>query len=646
MSESKARTGFYPDDAFEVSQSAARRRASSHREDQEFDSRPDLHAANSDEDPRDVELRAILRRMLDGDPYPVSGRKVQRVEETPQAQPQPQLLTEKIGSILNHRYVEQEPVRSAAAEPAVVPDLLEFVPDLLEDELEPHPRIEPAVIEPSPSRRNWSLSIRALGFVMMAALAGTAIPTIFAPAPLYLSQTFLHVEGEGSARQTLLDIAAKRAVSTTALSDVVARLKLDRDPEFTGSRSGALGVAIELLSGSGNASDAPSRAQANLRKDIVVGIDQATGLLRLSATSGNAARSADIANRLAFATIYDAAVVQAGASHTGEAASARSRKELDSASAALNDFKARYGEDKIAAALALQQQRQQLDNDIRLAEIAVRNAKANVTAAKSATPASLMSGALPADLSAAGLDDLRSRYSAAKAQLTQLSTQLGPRHPRLLAQQAVVDGLAASIRTQIQRLVVSSDATLKDALEKQDSLSARMTALSKQGVDVDISHLEQLQDAVTAAQSRYEADQQSAALAPPQTRAPISVISQAVASAAPIDDHLVNNQAIGFVIGLGLSLCLVFLRKWLISAPMSDDRPSHDAAPSIPAYRSEIEPVPAQLPDLEPAFDDEPQLELDRQTEFEDEWLRVRQELADLRAKVQTYAARRHAGLD
>lgn len=641
MFESKARTGFYPDDAetLEVSQRSGRR-ISSHSRDDDFSSHADLHAANSD-DPRDVELRAILRRRLNGDPYPVSGRKVPRPGEPPQAQP----LAEQIGSILNYRHVDPDPVEGAPSE--TVPDLLEFVPDLLDGGAEPlQQHAEPVLHEPFSRPRNWSLSIRSLGFVIAAALAGAAIPIMLAPPPLYMSQAFLHAEGEGRARQAVLDVAAKRMVAPPVLSEVVARLKLDRDPEFTGSRAGALGVAMELLSGSGNASDAPSRAQAALRKGVAVNIDDATGLLRLAVTTGDPVRSADIANRLAVATIYDAAVEQAGASNAGDTASDRSRKQLDRASAALADFKTRYGEDKIAAALALQEQRQQLDGDIKAAELTARNAKANVSAVRSATPASLLTGALPADLASAGLDDLRSRYSAAKAQLAQLSTQLGPRHPRLLAQQATVDDLTASIRAQLQRLVASSDATLKAALEKQDALSARMTALSQENIDVDIVRLGQLQEAVVAAQSRYDADQQSAALTLPETKAAMTVISQAVAAAAPIDDHLASNQAIGFLTGLGLSLCLVFLRKWLAGAAAAEDRAISETIISGPILHYEIEPALQRLPDVAHEALTEPMTIVETQPVIADEWLRIQQELADLRAKVQTYAARRHAGID
>lgn len=641
MFESKARTGFYPDDAeaFEASHGRGRQ-ASPYLEDDGFPSRDALRAANSD-DPRDTELRAILRRMLDGDPYPVSGRRALPSEEAPQAQP----LAEHIGSILSRRYVDREPAARSLSEP--VPDLLEFVPDLLDGEVAPLKQIpEPAFAAPLPQRRNWSLSIRSLGFIIATALAGAAVPTMLAPPPLYMSQAFLHAEGEGRARQAVLDVAGKRVVAPTILSDVVARLKLDRDPEFTGSRAGALGVAIELVSGSGNASDAPSRAQAALRKGVTVGIDDVTGLLRLSVTTGDPARSADIANRLAAATIYDAAVVQAGTSSAGDTATDRSRKALDRASAALADFKVRYGEDKIEAALALQQQRQQLDSEIKTADLAVRNAKANVSAVRSATPVSLVSGALPADLASAGLDDLRSRYGAAKAQLAQLSTQLGPRHPRLLAQQAVVDDLTASIRNQLQRLVASSDAALKAALEKQGALSARMTALSQVGTDVDIVRLGQLQDAVAAAKSLHETDQQNAALARPEAKAPMTVISQAVAAGIPIDDHLASNQAIGFLTGLGLSLCLVFLRKWLVGATITENHAVGEATVAMSISHDDIELALPGLPDMPPDAAAEQMPDVETQTAAADEWLCIQQELAELRAKVQTYAARRHAGVD
>ncbi len=634
MFESKARIGFYPHDAQtpEVSRRAGTR-ASPYGQDDDLTSGADLRAANTD-DPRDAELRAILRRRLNGDPYPVSGHR--RSQERALAAAQ----AENISDVY---YAERRRLPERVSEPA--PDLLEFVPDLLEGmpELPPQIGSAPVAVEHMSRTGRWSLSLRALCFVAATALMGAVVPILLAPPPRYVSQAVLHAEGDGRARQALLDVAAKRVVAPSVLSDVVARMKLDRDPEFTGSRAGALGVAVELLSGSGNASDAPSRAQATLRKDVAVEIDSQTGLLRLIVTSGDPARSADIANRLVIATLYDPGVAKAAGTSLGvETAVDRSRKELDRASAALAEFKTRYGEDRITAAETLRRQRQQLDVQIKAADLAVRTAKARLAAVKSATPASVLSGALSGDLSSPGLDDLRSRYNAAKSQLTQLSVQLGPRHPRLLAQQATVDDLAANMRSQLQRLAVSSEADVKAALEKQTALSAQMTAFSQTGSDVDLARLGQLQDAVTTAQSRYEADQQNAGMTISEVRPPLTVLSQAVAAAAPLDNRLVSNQAVGFLIGFGLALCAVFLRKWLAgAAPTEDQAADEGTMPEAYAFRHEDDLEPQLLPAIAP----EPPAALvhdaDR-LDIADEWGLIRQELASLRAKVETYAVRRH----
>jgi uncharacterized protein involved in exopolysaccharide biosynthesis len=259
-----------------------------------------------------------------------------------------------------------------------------------------------------------------------------------------------------------------------------------------------------------------------------------------------------------------------------------------------------------------------------------------------------MSGALSGDLSSAGLDGLRSRYSAAKVVLSQLSAQLGPRHPRLLAQQATVDGLAADIRNQLQRLVVSSDATLKAALENQTALSARMTALSQKSTDVDMARLVQLQDEVTAAQGRYEADLQNTDTAQPEVEVPIAVIAPAVAAKAPLDDNLAGRQTAGFLMGLGAAFCLVFLRKWMGGGLLQEDQKAGRIVVPEPILNHDDEPAPPlrPMPDLpQSRFDAAIPVANDRPVVTE-ELTQIQRELALLRAKVETYASRRQTVRD
>ncbi|WP_047461789.1 succinoglycan biosynthesis protein exop [Rhizobium rhizogenes] len=580
----------------------------------------------------DAQLLAIIQKMLDGDPYPVSRQAKSEAVEAEEPQP----LPDRIRDILRNRGAVDEAI--ADREQASTTHEPPAVRRSEGTEVVPPPPVDPPVVStitPMPHRR-WAFGLGSIVFVVVASLAGAFVPTMLASPPRYMSQTVLRVEGQG-----LLDVAAKRIVAPSLLSDLVARLKLDRDPEFTGGRAGAFGVAMDLLSGNGNASDAPSRAQAALRKDIAVTADARDGTLHLTVTTGDPLRSAEIANRLADVTIYDAMVAQ-GAGLTGKSSAAadRSLKNLDQAKTALANFKAQYGDDKIVAAWDLQAQRQRLDGEIKASEAAVLSAKARASAARSATPATVMSGALPGDLSSAGLDDLRSRYSAAKIVLSQLSTQLGPRHPRLLAQQATVDSLAVDIRNQLQRLIASSDAALKAALEDQAALSARMKALGQRTVDVDMARLTRLQDDVAVAQGRYDADLQNVDTAPPEVAPPITVLAPATAAKAPLDDDLAGNQIAGFLIGLVAAFCLVFLRKWVGGEPLSQDHTAGSIATPEPLLDYSAEPI-SGLP--QPRFDEAIPVAVD-QPIVADELSQIQRELALLRAKVETYAAHRRTG--
>ncbi|MDE1991629.1 MAG: succinoglycan biosynthesis protein exop, partial [Rhizobiaceae bacterium] len=564
MFESKASNRLHPDEAAEL---RAFVEAGRHGY---FDRGEDgyLIAANVPypETISDAQLLDIIQRMLDGDPYPVSGGNAPAMEASDAEQP----LADRIRGILQAR-----PARTEAAREETLETTADFSPDPngAGDVYIDLPSVDllsmPAVA--TVSRRRLRLGIGSIVFVVVASLSGALIPTMLAAPPRYASQTILQVQAQGNQRQAILDFASKRALSPSVLSDIVAKLKLDRDPEFTGDEAGAFGVAMDLLAGSGGASDAPSRAQVTLRNDVVIAADPATGTLRLSVTTGDPARSAEIANRLADATVYGTTIAQ-GAALPANTPADKSRKALDQAKAALSAFRAQVGDDKIEAALEMQQQRQQLDAAIKDAGKAVQSAKSRLAAAKSATPTTILNGTASGDLSSPALDDLRSRYSAANTVLSQLSAQLGPRHPRLQAQQATVDGLAADIRSQLQRLVIGSDASLKAALDTQATLSTQMTALSRKSIDVDMARLAQLQDEVTAAQSRYDNDlQNSDVAARAEIEAPIAVAVPAIAEKMPLDDHLAGRQVVGFLIGLSLSLGLVFLWTWLNGSLAAED---------------------------------------------------------------------------
>lgn len=681
--------------------------------------------------PSDAELIDILQRALRGDPYPVSG-KAAIAEPPPESTTPGPLLADRIRDILGSSQPRPEvrpsaslaepaysaahasipahgsarPDRAAAyrPEPAQMPEMLQPLPQQERPQRE-LPAIGPGILAPVPAmraivasehpaepiavpthpaeqlqpantkiraRRGRRLGLASIGFVAAAALAGAVLPVLIAGPDQYVAASRLQLQTAAISQPGYLDVVAQRIASPHLLSQVVAKLKLDRDPEFTGVSSGPLGIAVDIVSGNGAASDALSRAQLTLRNAINVSENRPSGLLLVSVTTGSAEKSARIANMLADASVYDAVVSQ-GTDLPGQASAVdASRKAYDQAAAVLASFTNAAGEDKIKAAIDLQQQKEQLGRQAADAEKAVVDARIRLTAAKTAKLSDVLDGSLSPDLrSSPALEALRDRYAAAKTTLSQLSADLGPRHPRLLAQQATVDDLRNNIQTELQRLVTASDADVKTALADQKAAADRMATLGSRNVGVDMARFAQLQDAVEAARAGYEnALQGGSAAKPPAAPVPLSVVAPAVAPSAPVDDNLAATQTAGFLMGLGIALCLVFLRTWLSEMLRDGDDSETDVLDIDAEPRSEpvLEHVQQLEPVLQPEWHDDnrqdhrkPMISLEQRfdpamsvandrsasvapmAEEGEDLAALQERMALLRARVEDYAMRRRA---
>jgi uncharacterized protein involved in exopolysaccharide biosynthesis len=608
--------------------------------------------------PSDAELLDMLNRALRGDPHPASGRNGARA-----ALDQPPPLASVIRGILQRKSSPE--IRRPPAPEFDISDVeLQWEP--VETVTSEPPRPDPAKLHAAPVaenppptiRRRWTFGLSSIGFVFAMSLAGASIPAWLAGPPRYVAEARMQLQGEAVAEPGLLGAIAARLSSPHLLSQVVAKLKLDRDAEFTGGKSTAMGVVFDLFAGNGAAADAPSRAQAKLRDSVLVSTDQRTSMLRLSIISSDAAKSARIANLLADVAVYDAAMTQnTTASAKGAVAQVATSKAYDQANEALAAFTAGVGNDQIKAAVELQQQRKDMTAAVSAAADAVQAAQIRMTAAKSAKLADVLEGSLSPDLgSPAGLEALRNRYAAAKSTLSQLSAQLGPLHPKLLAQQSTVDGLRASIQAELQRLVASCDAGLKVALGDQKSLADKAASLDQKSPGIDMARFAHLQDDVETARVRYEAAQQDVgSTASSAIKAPIAVAMPAVAPLQPLDDNVTDAEISGFLMGLGIAVCFIFLRAWMADALLSEDQvanqkrePLHRDKPITEEKRPAIEPPAMRFDATAPVANDYPPRAAARMPAVPavDENLAVLHEsMASLRAKVENYALRRRTAL-
>lgn len=529
-----------------------------------------------------------------------------RVEALP-IRPSEAELLRVIGKALE----EQRLQRSVPPEPPLVDRIetilgtrLQAANDVRSREEPPKPLAPPAVhgeIDDAdigtPREHRGSLA-KPLAAIAVAVMIGAGIPLLMPAEPArYAAETAFRVQADSAERPAMTVAAVRRLLSTSTISAAVGALKLDRDPEFTGGPSNAIGVAFDLLSGSGAAADAASRAEKTLGGVIEADADAASGSVQLKVTTVDGAKSSRIA-------VWLSNMLTSGGNSASAQARAGLRKAYDDSQAELGAFAARSGEGNVKVATDLQQRINQLDADLKIAEQRIALAKEQADRLKRAKPDDVLNGSLPADAISPALQAERDKFVTEKATLSQLASDLGPRHPRLLGQQAVVDGIKEKVAKELARQAQDANVSLKTATDARKSLNDRRNALIAQSRDtgVDLAKLTELREKTEAARSRMEnAVTATASIAPP-----VAVLRPMHTTVVSSGSTLPVRSAVGAAIGLALGLAgmVAFRRLRKRPAPLPET----------------IAPTPAEPP--------EPQV---------DELEQLRDQLESLRDRLQSY---------
>ncbi|MBY2964109.1 succinoglycan biosynthesis protein exop [Rhizobium leguminosarum] len=470
-------------------------------------------------------------------------------------------------------------------------------------------REEPAEPRPAAPRRR----VGGIGLAMMVAAAtivGAGLPALMPASPaLYRAEATLAVKSDAASRTAFTQAAAKGLLSARVVASTVAALKLDHDPEFAGASANALGVALDLLSATGAAADPASRAEATLKHAVEITPDAAAGTILISVTTGDSGKSMRIAAKLAEAV---SATDGPGGNVETDAAL---RKTYDEVKAELAAFTAKSGEGNVKVAIDLRRQIDRLDADLKAADQNILTAKAQTDRLKVAKLAEVLDGSLPSDMLSPALQDWRDKYAVAKTTLAQLSAELGPRHPRLLQQQAETDGLKENMGKELTRLAQTANLTAKAAVDARKGLNDRRNTLIAQSRDtgVDLSRLTELGEKANAARSRLEEATSAAVEAAADGR--IVLLKPALATAVSGSDGLTGRALAGAAAGLAIGLAAAFLlRLW---RPVADP-----AREKIPVLRPQA-PLPA-MPAQAPAPVDEMEL--------------LRSEISGLRDRLRVHA--------
>ncbi|MBY5569240.1 succinoglycan biosynthesis protein exop [Rhizobium leguminosarum] len=444
-------------------------------------------------------------------------------------------------------------------------------------------REEPAEPRPVAPRRRAS-GIDLAMMVAAVTIIGAGLPTLMPASPaLYSAEATLAVKSDAASRAAFTQAAAKGLLSARVVASTVATLKLDHDPEFAGASANALGIALDLLSATGAAADPASRAEATLKHAVEILPDTAAGTIRVRVTTGDSGKSMRIAARLA-----EAVSAADGAGGNVETDTAL-RKTYDEVKAELAAFTAKSGEGNVKVAIDLRRQIDRLDADLKAADQNILAAKAQADRLKAAKLAEVLDGSLPSDMLSPALQDWRDKYAVAKTTLAQLSAELGPRHPRLLQQQAETDGLKENMGKELTRLTQTANLTAKAAVEVRKGLNDRRNTLIAQSRDtgVDLSRLTELSEKANAARSRLE-EATSAAV---QTAADgrIVLLKPALATAVSGSDGL--RALAGASAGLAIGLAAAFLLRLRRPVAESTSEKMRVSRPQAP-----LPPMPAQAP--------------------------------------------------
>jgi len=462
-------------------------------------------------------------------------------------------------------------------------------------------------LQPAAKRVRSALAGMRSAFLKAGALtlAGGLLPLLFVEAvpQKFQAETRLQVEAAG---ESAVSEAVAALRSKASLDNLIRALNLGRNSEFSVDRPSAARVMSDIVSGEETTvAQAENRLRDRLSQAIAATYDRSTGQLVISVTASQPDMAARIANMVGD-SLHDRIVV-AGVG-TSDPLVERLRQTLERAEAALSGFIGETGEQKLSQLRRAESESRQLAAEIADAETQLADLKQKAAQASAMKLEDVLNKPLPDSLEFTGLDYQRQRHVEAKLAVDQLSGNLGPRHPQLLAAQGALEAARADIQTALKQLATS--------LRQQESAAAKHLAQlrTKQAGKPDdeqiagsAARLAALETAADEARRNYlEALHRSEA----ETRvsaAKVEVLAPAAAeNAQTLGPSLAEISGGGALIGFCLGVAFAFFtRRKPLQVDMVDEAESGllDEADHADGQR-----WPETVPEAQNAFgeDDDP----------------------------------------
>ncbi len=284
---------------------------------------------------------------------------------------------------------------------------------------------------------------------------------------------------------------------------VVDAFHLDRDPEFSSE-----GIVGRLFS---SAADPREIAIGNLRARLKVAQAGFSSSIRitLASTDKNKAEKivAGIASMYVQAQLDTKAAASRQASRWLTLRIAELAQKANSAEAAVEKFKSDHNITTTASGnTVIQQQIADLNSQLTLARTDYDDKESRAERVDELVKEG-KAGSSPQIVSLPLIASLRTQETELKSQIALLSTQLGPKHPKMIELSGQLVGLEAKIAQEIQRVGESVRNDADTARSHVDSLQRRLHEIESQNAQEDRQavDLASLQSAAASARSMYQA---------------------------------------------------------------------------------------------------------------------------------------------
>jgi capsular exopolysaccharide synthesis family protein len=397
-------------------------------------------------------------------------------------------------------------------------------------------------------RHRWLL----LAWLLLGGLAGVGI--VASVAPTYEARALLIIEparggGSGatvaSASDTLdsasVDSQVQILASRSLAREVIGQLGLEADPELAAAAGGILGRLMPALAG--EAAPQPVDAVGSFLARLAVRREGKSHVIAIGYRSGDPARAAAVANKLAELYMVGqlARKYEAARRHSGwfDERLAALKGQLDAAEAALQRFRAETEAARGEAYGAEPEELAGLNGQVVAAAVERSGKEATLERVRQLVERGNPGGTV----GELGSSPLLANLAALKAELlrreAELTARYGERHPKILDVRAEKAELDTRLQEEQRALLRQLGSEVERARAKERTLAGKLAELKGKALrrEDTVQRLQELEHEVELSRRLYEAHVAGAGAserpAEGQEEPDARVISEAVAPGEP-----------------------------------------------------------------------------------------------------------------